>query len=145
EQEQALVVGVGEDNGEEAERLRARFLEAFIPLTERDRRKLERMLTGHPYIRQHVRWKEQILRMLELNGKTELQSLHLSIGCGTGSEANVAEDEDGTGGSAGSGGGRGGGRGCDGDNDGCGGEGGRVSSSLVLYLQHKLQDPSIWL
>ncbi|KAK3841758.1 MAG: Spo11/DNA topoisomerase VI subunit A, partial [Linnemannia gamsii] len=50
-----------------------RFLEAFIPLTERDRRKLERILTGHPYIRQHVRWKEQILRMLELNGKTELQ------------------------------------------------------------------------
>ncbi|KAG0254087.1 endodeoxyribonuclease, partial [Linnemannia exigua] len=113
-QKQALAVDVSEDNEEEAERLRARFLEAFIPLTKRDRRKLERLLTGHPYIRQHARWKEQIVRMLELNGKTEIQSLHLSHGHGFGSVADVAGYEDGTGISVGNGGGRG----RDGDGDG---------------------------
>ncbi|KAF9129319.1 endodeoxyribonuclease [Mortierella sp. 14UC] len=134
------------EGNEEAERLRSRLLQAFIPLTERDRKKLERLLTAHPYIRQHARWRAQILRMLEVNGKTELQSLHLtsSVGVsGSGTFEDVVEE-------AGSEGGIeiGSGRGADGSGGIREGEEGQQASSpsaLVLYLQHKLQDPASWL
>ncbi|OAQ28611.1 DNA topoisomerase IV, alpha subunit, partial [Linnemannia elongata AG-77] len=54
------------------------FLESrpmLIPLTVKDRTKLERLITTHPYICQHARWRDQIAKMLEADAKTEIQSL----------------------------------------------------------------------
>ncbi|KAF9909629.1 endodeoxyribonuclease [Linnemannia zychae] len=135
-QETALVMSKSEnEEDEESEPLRSWFLGTFIPLTERDRRKLERLLTEHPYIRQHARWKAQIRRMLEVNSKTELQSLHLCSG------STDSKDESEIEGSVGIE--------KEQDEDGYkGGEEWQVlssSSSLVSYLQRKLQDPGSWL
>ncbi|KAF9538247.1 endodeoxyribonuclease [Mortierella hygrophila] len=127
-----------EENDEEREimRLRARFKEMLIPLTAKDRTKLERLTTTHPYICQHARWRDQIGKMLEADAKTEIQSLHLLDYSCAGSGASVTDE---------------------GNKDEIGGgrntrgaeEGGELavssSSALVLYLQRKLQDPESWL
>ncbi|KAF9290818.1 endodeoxyribonuclease [Linnemannia elongata] len=124
------------DEEQETMRLRARFKEMLIPLTVKDRTKLERLITTHPYICQHARWRDQIAKMLEADAKTEIQSLHQLDCSSAGSGASVA-----VGGSEGESGGRGNVEGAE--------EGGELSSSsssaLVLYLQCKLQDPESWL
>jgi DNA topoisomerase VI subunit A len=150
-QEQTLIISKNEnDENGEAEQLRSRFLEAFIPLVDRDRKKLERLLTVQPYIRRHARWRAQILRMLEVNAKTELQSLHLGSvdtnDSGGGKLADVGQEAY-LEGSAGIGSRKS----DDGGRSGSGGKGeqgqqrGFPSSALVLYLQRKLQDPASWL
>ncbi|KAF9137710.1 endodeoxyribonuclease [Linnemannia schmuckeri] len=121
------------ENDEEQERSRCRLKEAFISLTVKDRKKLERLLTTHPYICQHTQWKNQIARMLEVDAKTEIQSLHQLTSTGSGAFVVVGGSE--------------------GESEGGGniargaeGEGELPSSSaLVLYLQRKLQDPESWL
>ncbi|KAF9132998.1 endodeoxyribonuclease [Mortierella sp. GBA39] len=124
------------DEKRETMRLRARFKEMLIPLTAKDRTKLERLITTHPYICQHARWRDQIEKMLEVDAKTEIQSLHLLDYSSAGSGASVA-----VGGNEGEIGGGGNIRGAE--------EGGELaaasSSALVLYLQRKLQDPESWL
>ncbi|KAF8940974.1 endodeoxyribonuclease [Haplosporangium gracile] len=123
------------ENDEEQERLRRRLKEAFIPLTDKDRKKLERLLTTHPYICQHAQWKNQIARMLEVDAKTEIQSLH-QLGCtssGSGASVVVGNSE---------------GESAGGGNIAGGAEGGgelAPSSALVLYLERKLQNPESWL
>ncbi|KAG9069710.1 endodeoxyribonuclease [Linnemannia hyalina] len=125
-----------DDEERETMRLRARFKEMLIPLTAKDRTKLERLITTHPYICQHVRWRNQIVKMLEADAKTEIQSLHLQDYSCAGSGASVV-----VGGNEGEIGGGGNIRGAE--------EGGELaaasSSALVLYLQRKLQDPESWL
>ncbi|KAG0285015.1 endodeoxyribonuclease [Linnemannia gamsii] len=129
----SLLQESAEENHQGQEQLRSRFSEAFIPLTDKDRKSLERLMTTHPYIRQHARWREQIEMMLEVDAKTEIQSLHqLGLSCSSsGSGAAVV-----VGGSEGKGGGSGGAEG----EERVGGAGG-----LVVYLQHKLQNPQSWL
>lgn len=120
----------------EQEQSRTRFREAFIPLTDKDRKNLERLMTTHPYIRQHARWRGEIERMLGVDAKTELQSLHqLDLTCGS-SASGVAVI---VGGSEGEGGGS---RGAEGakDKENVNGAGG-----LMVYLKRKLQDPQSWL
>ncbi|KAK5822230.1 hypothetical protein F5H01DRAFT_410550 [Linnemannia elongata] len=124
------------DEEQETMRLRARFKEMLIPLTVKDRTKLERLITTHPYICQHARWRDQIAKMLEADAKTEIQSLHQLDCSSAGSGVSVA-----VGVSEGESGGRGNVEGAE--------EGGELlsssSSALVLYLQRKLQDPKSWL
>ncbi|KAH7050403.1 Spo11/DNA topoisomerase VI subunit A, partial [Linnemannia elongata] len=118
------------DEEQETMRLRARFKEMLIPLTVKDRTKLERLITTHPYICQHARWRDQIAKMLEADAKTEIQSLHQLDCSSAGSGASVP-----VGGSEGESGGR---RNVEGAEEG--GELSSSSSALVLYLQRKLQD-----
>jgi meiotic recombination protein SPO11 len=125
-----------EVNHQEQEQLRTLFRGAFIPLTDKDRKNLGRLMTTHPYICQHTRWREQIERMLEVDAKTELQSLHLlGLSYGNSGSATTAVVE----GSEVEGGGSKGSEGTESKEsvDGAGG--------LVAYLQHKLQDPQSWL
>ncbi|KAG0052059.1 endodeoxyribonuclease [Gryganskiella cystojenkinii] len=55
--------------------LQEQFRRALVPLTRRDRSKLIKFLTQHPYIKRHSQWRKEVSKMLHLNCKTELQSL----------------------------------------------------------------------
>ncbi|KAG0369417.1 Spo11/DNA topoisomerase VI subunit A [Gamsiella multidivaricata] len=97
--------------------LQEQFLRALIPLTLRDRSKLVKLLTQHPFVKQHLQWKRQISRMLMMNRKSELQSLCLSEpGCDLGPQ---------------------------GDEEGGAAREREMDASYVLvqYLGRKLQDP----
>ncbi|KAF9169342.1 endodeoxyribonuclease [Mortierella sp. AD011] len=104
-----------------AERDWDRFERALVPLTAKDRSKLMKLLTLHPYIRQHKEWKRQISRMLMMNRKSELQSLCLgetspflnSVTGGEGKDASIEQDDS--------------------------------HAFLVLYIERKLRDPELWL
>ncbi|KAF9086506.1 endodeoxyribonuclease [Mortierella sp. GBA35] len=126
----AVVVTEEDQKNERERRLRDEFQNAFLPLTARDRKKLVKLLTTHPYIRQHTAWKHQISRMLMLHGKTEIQSLHLGDGAPRIVDLGGGDCSYGYGGA---GGGEGGSR----EREG-------VSSALVLYLQRKLHNPGSW-
>lgn len=126
------------DEDQETMEMRTRFKEMLIPLTAKDRTKLERLITTHPYICQHARWRDQIAKMLEADVKTEIQSIH-QLDCssaGSGAFVAVGRSEGGSGG---------------GGNIWGVEEGGELASSsssssaLVLYLQHKLLNPEGWL
>ncbi|KAF9920475.1 endodeoxyribonuclease [Linnemannia zychae] len=111
-------------NEKKSEGLVARFEAVLIPLTTKEKEKLDRMVISHPYIRQHAQWKQEILRMLEQGCKTELQSLYL---IDTGSEMMGMLGPEMTSG------------------NGIAVKEETPSSALVAYLQHKLQDPQSWL
>ncbi|KAG0252591.1 endodeoxyribonuclease [Mortierella polycephala] len=109
------------------QRLQDQLREALIPLTDRDRSMLIKMLTQHPFIRQHRAWTVEISKMLMLNRKSELQSLCLgghSVRSVT-LEESLEKNE----------------------------KGNRTNNlghavelpSLVLYLERKLQEPRYWL
>lgn len=71
------VLGGSREGGVASNNIQEQFRRALLPLTYKDRAKLVKLLTAHPLVMHHGRWRSEISRMLHLNRKTEIQSLCL--------------------------------------------------------------------
>ncbi|GJJ77255.1 hypothetical protein EMPS_09614 [Entomortierella parvispora] len=71
------VLGGSSENDIISSNIQEQFRRSLIPLTRKDRTKLVKLLTEHPLVKNHDRWKSEISRMLHLNRKSEIQSLCL--------------------------------------------------------------------